>query len=159
MAGPTLEAAIIDLWADGSGTTLGNPIGFAYVLNHPASGSRREVAGWLPDGTNNRAELMAVITGLEAINQPSVVFVYSDSEYVGNPFRQDWISRWKARGWIKVKNDDLWRRLVAAVDRHHHVQFEWVKGHSKIELNERCDRLAGEARKSQTPYDSGRLVA
>lgn len=153
----TLDAAIIDLWTDGSGTVAGKPGGWAFVLLHPASNSRRDVAGHVPDATNNRMELTAVIEGLRAISRPSVVFVYSDSEYVVNAFREGWLRRWKRRQWVKVKNPDLWQALDAEVSRHTHVQFEWVKGHDKIELNERCDELAGQARKTGQAFDSGRM--
>ena len=88
--------------------------------------------------TNNRMELMAVIAGLEALNRPCTVEVYSDSQYV--------VDGWIKKGWKRgknepVKNVDLWKRLLAAKDRHN-VTFHWVKGHDGHPQNERCDELA-----------------
>lgn len=91
-------------------------------------------------------ELMAVITGLEALNRPCQVEVYSDSQYVVNAFNQHWIESWIKKGWTRgkkepVKNVDLWKRLLEA-KREHEVTFHWVKGHAGHAQNERCDALA-----------------
>ena len=96
--------------------------------------------------TNNRMELLGVITGLEALNRPCTVEVFTDSQYVVNAFNQHWIEGWLKRGWKNakkepVKNKDLWQRLLAAKDPHK-VSFHWVKGHAGHPLNERCDELA-----------------
>lgn len=150
-------ALVVDLWTDGSGTASG-PIGWAWTLD--CHGWRRQVSGCEPEGTNNRAELLAVITGIEAITRPSFVVVHSDSEYVQKPFVDGYIKRWQANGWRTrtggVKNVDLWERLVAAVEPHI-VSWEWCRGHDGIALNEWCDKAAGEARKTQAPTDSGRF--
>ena len=89
---------------------------------------------------------MAVIAGLEALNRPCTVEVYSDSQYVVNAFNQHWVDGWIKKGWKRgknepVKNVDLWKRLLAAKDRHN-VTFHWVKGHDGHPQNERCDELA-----------------
>lgn len=96
--------------------------------------------------TNNRMELMAVIAGLEALNRPCEVDLYSDSQYVVNAFNQHWIDSWLKKGWKRgknepVKNVDLWKRLLAAKEPHQ-VRFIWVKGHDGHIQNERCDTLA-----------------
>lgn len=96
--------------------------------------------------TNNRMELMAVIAGLEALNRPCTVEVYSDSQYVVNAFNQHWVDGWIKKGWKRgknepVKNVDLWKRLLDAKSRHS-VTFHWVKGHDGHPQNERCDELA-----------------
>ena len=96
--------------------------------------------------TNNRMELMAVIAGLEALNRPCTVEVYSDSQYVVNAFNQHWVDGWLKKGWKRgknepVKNVDLWKRLIAAKEKHS-VTFHWVKGHDGHPQNERCDELA-----------------
>ena len=96
--------------------------------------------------TNNRMELMAVIAGLEALNRPCTVEVYSDSQYVVNAFNQHWVDGWLKKGWKRgknepVKNVDLWKRLLAAKEKHS-VTFHWVKGHDGHPQNERCDELA-----------------
>lgn len=96
--------------------------------------------------TNNRMELMAVIAGLEALNRPCTVKIYSDSKYVVDAFNQHWLEGWLKKGWKRgknepVKNVDLWKRLLAA-KAPHQVEFEWVKGHDGHPQNERCDQLA-----------------
>ena len=99
--------------------------------------------------TNNRMELMAAIVGLEALNRPCQVELYSDSKYLIDAFNQHWIEKWVANNWTRgksnpVKNIDLWKRLLKAKESHQ-VTFIWVKGHAGHPLNERCDKLATSA--------------
>ena len=96
--------------------------------------------------TNNRMELLAAIMGLEALNRPCQVELYSDSKYLIDAFNQKWIDNWVARNWNRgksgpVKNVDLWKRLLKAKEPHQ-VQFVWVKGHAGHPENERCDQMA-----------------
>ena len=95
--------------------------------------------------TNNRMELTAAIHALEALTRPCRVELHTDSQYVRNGV-SDWIHGWKKRGWLTadkkpVKNEDLWRRLDAARERHT-VDWRWVKGHAGHPLNEKADALA-----------------
>ena len=99
--------------------------------------------------TNNRMELMAAIMGLETLNRPCQVQLYSDSKYLTDAFNQRWIDSWIAKGWNRgksgpVKNIDLWKRLLKAKEPHQ-VSFIWVKGHAGHPQNERCDQLATSA--------------
>ena len=110
-----------------------------------SSMSRRSPGGYVRT-TNNRMELMAVIAGLEALNRPCTVGVYSDSQYVVNAFNQHWVDGWLKKRWKRgknepVKNVDLWKRLLAA-KAPHSVSFHWVKGHNGHPQDERCDELA-----------------
>ena len=94
-------------------------------------------------------ELLAAIVGLEALNRPCQVELYSDSKYLVDAFNQHWIEKWVANHWIRgksnpVKNIDLWKRLLKAKEPHQ-VTFIWVKGHAGHPLNERCDKLATSA--------------
>ena len=96
--------------------------------------------------TNNRMELMGVIQGLESLSEPFDVTIYSDSKYVVDAFNQNWIDSWIKNGWHtasnqKVKNVDLWKRLIEA-KKLHECKFVWVKGHNGHAENERCDYLA-----------------
>ena len=95
--------------------------------------------------TNNRMELMAVIVGLEALNRPCQVEIYSDSKYVVDAFEKHWVDSWLKKNWKgssgPVKNVDLWKRLLRAKEPHK-VKFIWVKGHDGHAYNERCDKLA-----------------
>ena len=113
----------------------------------PAGGvHEREFSHGYRRTTNNRMELMGAIVGLEALRRPCTVAMVTDSQYVVNAFRQHWIAGWIKRGWKTaskqpVKNVDLWKRLLAAVEPHD-VSWQWVKGHAGHPENERCDSLA-----------------
>ena len=140
----------VRLYADGSaGGNPDGPGGYGTILQFTDSrGSlhEREYSDGFPLTTNNRMELLGVITGLEALRVPCVVDVYSDSQYVVNAFEKDWIGSWQRNGWRTagkqpVKNRELWERLLAAM-KDHDVTFHWVKGHNGHPENERCDKLA-----------------
>ena len=105
----------------------------------------RELSGGEELTTNNRMELMAAISALEALERAGAVTIVTDSVYVKDGLTK-WINNWKRNGWKTaakkpVKNVDLWRRLDEAVSRHS-VSWEWVKGHAGHEENERADELA-----------------
>ncbi len=150
---------LVKIYTDGA--ARGNPDGpggYGTILTYEdAKGTLhvREYSQGYVRTTNNRMELMAVIAGLEALNRPCRVEVYSDSQYVTNAFNRHWIDSWVKRGWKRssgqVKNTDLWQRLLKAKEPHE-VQFIWVKGHAGHEQNERCDFLATSA------ADGGNLI-
>jgi ribonuclease HI len=127
------------------GACSGNPGagGWGAVLR---SGSHvKEMHGGEPSTTNNRMELMAAISALEALKRPSNVQLYTDSTYVLNGITK-WLPGWERNGWKTaskkpVKNVDLWQRLVAAMAPHK-VDWRWVKGHNGDPGNERADELA-----------------
>ncbi len=137
------------VYTDGSSRGNPGPGGYGSVLVYAdPQGLRhvRELSGGYRLTTNNRMELMGVIVALEALTRPCTVEVHSDSQYVVNAFNQHWVEGWQRRGWKTaskqpVKNPDLWKRLLAAMDAHD-VSWVWVKGHAGHELNERCDELA-----------------
>lgn len=106
----------------------------------------REYSAGYKKTTNNRMELMAAIVGLEALTKACEVDLYSDSKYLTNAFNQHWVEGWIRKGWKRsgnepVKNVDLWKRLLKAMEPHK-VHFIWVKGHAGHPENERCDGLA-----------------
>ena len=144
-------AASVRLFTDGACRGNPGPGGWAYILKHPATGSVREANGGEPDTTNNRMELLAVISGLEALSRKTEVEVVTDSEYVAKG-ATSWMKGWKRNNWQRrekgrlkpVKNDDLWKRLDSLLTQHG-VTFTVVRGHSGHEENERCDELAVEA--------------
>ena len=140
------------LYTDGASRGNPGPGGYGAVLLYvdPAGVEHRKElsCGYLMT-TNNRMELLAVIVGLEALLRPCEVEVHSDSQYVVNAFNQHWVQGWLKKGWKNsqkqpVKNVDLWKRLLVALEPHQ-VTWHWVKGHAGYELNERCDQLATEA--------------
>lgn len=141
---------LVKIYTDGA--ARGNPDGpggYGSVLEYVDSKGKmhvKELSQGYVRTTNNRMELMAVIAALEALNRPCTVELYSDSQYVVNAFNQHWIEGWLKKGWKRgknepVKNVDLWKRLLAAKERHD-VTFFWVKGHDGHPQNERCDELA-----------------
>jgi ribonuclease HI len=87
-------------------------------------------------------ELLAVITGLEALKIPgSNVVIYTDSKYVSDAVEKGWVFQWESKAFKKKKNPDLWIRFLK-IYRKHNVRFVWIKGHSNNIENEICDRLA-----------------
>ena len=105
----------------------------------------KELSGGERETTNNRMELLAAISGLEALKEPCSVTLYSDSKYLVDAFLLGWVEGWRSHGWKRgkdeLKNPDLWQRLYE-LTRTHTVTFEWVKGHDGHSYNERCDTLA-----------------
>ncbi|PPE72931.1 ribonuclease HI [Solimonas fluminis] len=129
------------------GACRGNPGpgGWGALLEY--NGTRKDLKGGEALTTNNRMELMAAISALEALREPCVVQLYTDSVYVRSGLLE-WLPGWKKRGWKTadkkpVKNQDLWQRLDAAASRHQ-VEWHWVKGHAGHPGNEAADRLANQ---------------
>lgn len=140
----------VTMYTDGAARGNPNgPGGYGTILQYVDSKGQvhmREYSAGYEKTTNNRMEMMAVIAGLEALNRPCEVDVYSDSQYVVNAFNQHWIEGWKKRGWKRsgnkpVLNMDLWQRMLKAMEPHQ-VRFHWVKGHAGHPENERVDKLA-----------------
>lgn len=134
----------VTLYTDGACSGNPGPGGWGAILMYGAH--KRELSGGEPKTTNNRMELTAVIRGLEALTEPCVVELYSDSRYVVDALEKGWAKGWKARGWVKADkkpalNPDLWERLLALCERHT-VRLHWVKGHAENPYNNRCDELA-----------------
>ena len=130
----------IFLYTDGASSGNPGPGGYGVVLK--CAGMVKEMSEGFSLTTNNRMELLAVIKGLEAIKWDNAdVHVYSDSSYVVNAINKGWLQTWKARGYTKVKNPDLWMRFEPLL-RRHRVAFHWIKGHAGHPENERCDALA-----------------
>lgn len=150
----------INLYSDGS--CLGNPGPGAYGLILEYKGKKQEFASGFNKTTNNRMELLGVITGLKKLTEPCMVNIYTDSQYVAKAIKQGWLENWKKNGWKTaqkkpVKNQDLWIELDTALSKHN-VTFHWVKGHAGHIENERCDVLARtEASKENLPDDIGFL--
>jgi len=137
----------VEIYTDGGCAPNPGPGGWGAILINGEH--RKELKGGEPHSTNNRMELMAAISALEALKRPCVVDIHTDSQYVRNGITQ-WIKNWKRNGWRTaskepVKNVDLWQRLDAALHTHE-VRWHWVKGHAGHELNERADELVHEAR-------------
>ena len=132
------------IYTDGACAGNPGPGGWAAILM--AGGAKKELSGGEANTTNNRMELMGVISGLKALTRPCNVEVHSDSAYVVNAFSQNWIGKWASNGWknsakADVANTDLWKELLE-LTKIHNVTFVKVKGHADNEYNNRCDELA-----------------
>ena len=150
----------VSIFTDGA--ARGNPDGpdgYGVVIRYVAPSGQvheREYSNGYKKTTNNRMELMAAIRGLESLNKPCEVDLYSDSKYLPDAFNAHWVEGWLKNNWKNsqkkaVKNIDLWKRLLKAKEQHT-VTFHWVKGHDGHPENERCDTLA------TTAADGGNLL-
>jgi ribonuclease HI len=133
----------VEIFTDGACSGNPGPGGWGAILRYGSV--EKELAGGEPQTTNNRMEMMAAIAGLEALNRPCKVRLYTDSQYLRDGITR-WLSNWKARGWrtaakTPVKNLDLWQRLEQAAAPHE-IEWHWVRGHSGHPENERADALA-----------------
>ncbi|GAB4447418.1 MAG: ribonuclease HI [Bacteroidia bacterium] len=131
----------IEVYTDGA--CSGNPGkgGWAAILLY--KGHRKNLVGGYRKTTNNRMELMAVIEALQAIKNKDIpVIVYSDSQYVVDSINKGYIHQWIKKGFNKVKNPDLWKKLIALIQQFKNIQFQWVKGHHTNLYNKECDAMA-----------------
>lgn len=141
----------VDVYTDGACSGNPGPGGWSAILVY--RGREQPISGGERQTTNNRMELMAVISALEKLKEPCQVTIYSDSKYVIDSFEKKWIDSWIRKEWMKTKTDpvpnaDLWQRLLAAV-KPHQLTWQWVRGHDGHAYNERCDQLAVAARDAQ----------
>ena len=142
------DRAKVLMFTDGACSGNPGPGGWGVIL---VSGTHsKELTGGEATTTNNRMELMAAISGLEALKKPSLVEIHTDSMYLRDGITK-WVHGWKRNGWRTadkkpVKNVELWQRLLLAVERHE-IDWRWVKGHAGHDENERADELAREGMK------------
>ncbi len=134
----------VTLYTDGACSGNPGPGGWGAILEW--EGMEKELSGGADSTTNIRMELTAVIRGLEALKEPCVVELYSDSKYVIDALEKGWAAGWQRRGWVKADkkpalNPDLWERLLE-LSRKHELHCHWVKGHAGNPKNSRCDALA-----------------
>ncbi len=130
----------ITIYTDGAASGNPGPGGYGVVLIYGKH--RLEKSQGFRLTTNNRMELLAVITGLEALKKDgSNVVICTDSKYVADSVEKGWVFQWESKTFKKKKNADLWTRFLK-VYRKHKVRFVWIKGHNNNVENELCDRLA-----------------
>ena len=137
----------ITAYTDGACSGNPGPGGYGVLLNY--NGHQKELSAGFSNTTNNRMELMGVITALETVKEPCEVTIVTDSQYIVNAVEKGWARKWRSNGWMRNKkesalNPDLWERLLNLLDKHN-VKFQWVRGHNGHPENERCDQLAVEA--------------
>ena len=130
------------IYTDGSALGNPGPGGYGILMKTPDGKFEKTFSKGFRLTTNNRMELMAVIEALKKIkNKDLPIEIYTDSKYVIDAINQKWINRWKAKGYAKVKNPDLWREFIKASEGLDYKVY-WVKGHNGHPENERCDQLA-----------------
>jgi ribonuclease HI len=142
--------AAVEIWTDGACSGNPGPGGWGAILRYGAS--EKDLCGGEALTTNNRMELTAAISALEALKRPSAVGLHTDSQYLRDGVMA-WMANWKRNGWRTrdrkpVKNEDLWRRLDEATERHE-IDWRWVRGHAGDSMNERADELA---RRGMAPF-------
>ncbi|MBR3016597.1 MAG: ribonuclease HI [Clostridia bacterium] len=143
----TLKA--VDIFTDGACSGNPGPGGWAAILRYGQH--ELEISGSMPQTTNNRMEVFAVICALGKLKTRCQVTVHSDSAYLVNAFNDHWLDNWQRRGWKNsegkpVENQDLWRLLLLTINKKGHVvTFNKVKGHADHPENNRCDALARDA--------------
>lgn len=151
---PTAQPDFVRLFTDGACSGNPGPGGWAYILQHPASGQVRDGSGAEMMTTNNRMELAGAIEGLASLKRPCQVELVTDSQYLAKGI-SEWMPKWKAQGWRRregqqwkpVMNEDLWRTLDELVGTHR-VRVQHVLGHNGHPENEACDRMAVAAYKA-----------
>ncbi len=132
------------IYTDGACSGNPGPGGYGTVMQYGKH--RNELSGGFRKTTNNRMELLAVIEGLQLLNRPCEVTIFSDSKYIVDAVNEGWARRWQANGWKRNKrekalNPDLWGELLKLL-KTHKVSLQWVKGHAGNPGNERADALA-----------------
>ena len=140
----------VQIYTDGACSGNPGPGGWGAILIY--GGAKKEISGSEAMTTNNRMELISVITALAALREPCSVELYTDSQYVANAINLRWLDSWRRMDWKRkggeVRNLDLWLKLVPLLEMHK-VTFIWVKGHADNEYNNRCDKLAVSASRSE----------
>ncbi len=137
----------LTIYTDGACKGNPGPGGWGAWLTSDAAGT--ELFGGEAVTTNNRMEMTAVIEALSALQQPTQITLYVDSQYVLKGITE-WLPGWKAKGWktaagTPVKNVDLWQKLDALVKgAGHKIEWHWVRGHTGDVGNEKADQLANQ---------------
>ncbi len=138
------ELKQIELYSDGACSGNPGPGGWGALLRF--KDVEKELSGGERETTNNRMELMGVISGLESLKEPCMVKIFTDSKYIADAFLKNWLDSWQKNGWKTaakkpVKNRELWERLLIQAARHK-LTWNWIRGHAGHPENERCDKLA-----------------
>lgn len=134
---------MIKIYTDGAAQGNPGPGGYGVIMKY--NQHVKELSQGFRRTTNNRMELLAVITGLESIKKEGIpVTIYSDSQYVVKAVEEGWLWSWEKKDFKDKKNEDLWRRYIP-LHRKYKPKFKWVRGHAGHIENERCDYLAVQA--------------
>lgn len=133
----------IEIFTDGACSGNPGPGGWAAILKY--KDNVKKISGFVPNTTNNRMEILALINALSILKESCEITVYSDSKYVVDSINKNWVLNWQKNNWMKknkkVPNSDLWYTLLNLM-KNHKIDFIWVRGHSGHPENEECDKMA-----------------
>ena len=134
----------VEIYTDGACSGNPGPGGWGAVLIYKTI--KKEISGFMPDTTNNRMELFAVLQALRQLKEPCIIDLYSDSAYFINAINNGWLTSWQNNNWKtadkkEVKNMDLWKALMQEMKKHQ-ITYNKVKGHADNQYNNLCDKLA-----------------
>ncbi|MBO6127121.1 MAG: ribonuclease HI [Clostridia bacterium] len=133
----------IEIFTDGACSGNPGPGGWAAILKY--KNNIKKISGFVPNTTNNRMEILALIKSLSILKESCEITVYSDSKYVIDSITKNWVLNWQKNNWLrkntKVPNSDLWHTLLNLM-KNHKINFIWVRGHSGHSENEECDKMA-----------------
>ena len=152
----------VEIYTDGACSGNPGPGGYGAVL--VSKHVEKEISGYVPETTNNRMEILAVIEALKCLKRPCDVVITTDSKYVCDSINRNWAVTWRSRNWFKsdgtpAKNPDLWKELLDLLDKQVSFKFVWVKGHNGHKYNERCDQLAVNAIETRGSSNSTPKIA
>ena len=151
-----MDNAQVHVYTDGSSRGNPGPGGYGVLMEWVGKPYVKEFSEGFKLTTNNRMELLAVIVALEKLKYKQTrVKVFTDSKYVVDSVEKGWVFNWVKKGFKDKKNPDLWKRYLK-IHSQHQVKFQWIKGHNNHKQNERCDFLAVNASKKDSPQtDTG----
>ena len=133
----------IEIFTDGACSGNPGPGGWAAILKY--KDNVKKISGFVPNTTNNRMEILALINALGILKESCEITVYSDSKYVVDSITKNWVLNWQKNNWLrknkKVPNSDLWYILLNII-KNHKINFIWVRGHNGHLENEECDKMA-----------------
>lgn len=140
----------IQIYTDGACSGNPGPGGWGAVLIY--QNVKKEISGYMPETTNNRMELFAVLQALRQLKEPCQIDLFSDSAYFINALNNGWLDSWQQNNWKSsskkdVQNVDIWKALLQEM-RKHKITYHKVKGHADNEYNNLCDKLATDAIKN-----------
>lgn len=144
-----MEPFDVHIYTDGAASGNPGPGGYGIIMEWVGKSYKKEFSEGYKHTTNNRMELLAVVTALQKLKHPKTrVKVFTDSRYVADAVEKGWVLRWERQYFKGKKNVDLWKAFLKEY-RKHQVSMIWIKGHNDHKQNERCDTLAVNASKKK----------
>ena len=143
----------VSIYTDGACSGNPGPGGWGVLLQFGST--EKTLSGAEKRTTNNRMEITAAVQAFLALKEPCRVEIFTDSEYLKKGITE-WINTWKKLDWRRgspgktkpLKNAELWKELDQVITEHQ-VTWHWIRGHAGHAENERVDKLARDAMRSQ----------